>query len=285
MKLYEIKKELELKSDINNLSEEKLFTKYGNNIRESICFSSEVTRLLKTNYKDYIADTELVDKLEKVVSKMLEKYEDNGFAKVRIENALRRIDIAKNNRDDSEYESRAIIDLNESLGISTTKRMFWDYNKIINNLKYTIKRFEDYGKKNSQMPDEKETKEVYTKTLKAMKNKKYVNLRSQEEDIISIYNKYPMMYFCYNKEFLILSNYLINETKLDEDSKDELVNITKNIISMSKVVVPISYLNGTFDKEDYDRIASYTLRNIKRYEKKDEENKNIAVKVMKKIFK
>jgi len=283
MKLFEIRNELELKSDINNLSEEKILIKYGSNIRSSIYFSSEVAKLLKTNYKDF-ASTESVDKLEKVLSKMLEKYEDNSFAKVRIESALKRVDIAKNTNDENEYESSALLDLNESLGISTTESMFWDYSKIINNLKYTIKKFEDYGRQNSIIPDEKETKEVFVKTLKAMKNRKYINLRS-EEDIVKIYSKYPMMYFCYNKEFLILSNYLINESKLDEESKDELANITKDIISMSKTIVPIPYLNGTFNKDEYIRVASYTLRNIKRYEKKDEEKENIAVKVMKKIFK
>ena len=64
MKLYEIRKELELESDLINLESSELVDKYGSNARNSLALLNKMAKLIKYNPFYQAVDGELIDKLE-----------------------------------------------------------------------------------------------------------------------------------------------------------------------------------------------------------------------------
>ena len=276
MKLFEIGKELEIEDDLNNLSREGLTEKYGSDVRKSLIILKRLGVLLRQSPYYSIADEELFNKLEGVVEDIKNNYSDNAYMTSRADSLLRKMARDRELEVEEGYLEYELLELNRTIGIGAFNCPIEGYDEIVNRLSGAISKLDSLGSQNKDMPEAKQVKRVFDKTIK--NSKKYVSLRLFDP-IQDVYDRYPLMNLCFDKDFLVLTNYLLFKTNLEEDDKKELIDLAKQVIEVSNAIEPISTINGDVDMDEYNRIAYFTSTGIKAYEHSHK------AKVKKNIFK
>ena len=281
MKFFEIRRELEIEKDINNLTAEELIDKYGQDVRKSISLLSEMASLLKRNAFYQFCEQELLEKMEHVAIGIKEGLEA-PFVNARANIVLKNVEECMMFEKEEGYLENILLGYNFNLGINALNCPLWTYEAIINSMSKAANNLERLGKVNDEMPDPKTAKRIISKALKDYKNVKYIKLKGDGDKIDALYSEYPLMNLCFNKDFLVLVNYLIQKPNFDKEDKAELIELTKKVITISNIIEPVERITGEVDMDEYRRLAFFTARNIAKQD--SNEKTSIAAKIKKKIF-
>ena len=91
---------------------------------------------------------------------------------------------------------------------------------------------------------------------------------------------HPLILACNDPGFLFFANYMMNVQKKAVD--EEFVRDVKDVISASMVLQDMEFVRADFNKKEYNKIAKFTTKTIKRFEaekaKKAEQAQGIARK-------
>ena len=114
-----------------------------------------------------------------------------------------------------------------------------------------------------------------------------INSRAEEKDDIKrIVDEYASsnesLDLCNNMSYLLFANYMINYNKkmVDENFKKEV----EQIIKTSYLLQCIDYVDEEFNRDDYNKLAKYTLKNMKKQERKDVKEEDKALRKVKHFF-
>ena len=107
-----------------------------------------------------------------------------------------------------------------------------------------------------------------------MQKKGYVSLSGEGNKVADLYNRFPLMHLCFDTNFLLLTNYLLQSSSLGDEDKLNLVDIANRVTEIADNIEPIERINGDVDMEEYKRLEHFTMRNMFQfmgeYEKKND---------------
>ena len=95
-------------------------------------------------------------------------------------------------------------------------------------------------------------------------------------------NKNPLMEECNDIYYLFFVNYVMFANGQEVDR--EFLEDCENVIKVGKVLQHMELVSGNFDKDDYERVASKTLKNIDEFKQKRENKEKKARRRIKELF-
>ena len=273
MDLIQLQEKLEIKNDINNLTGIKLVDKYGRSLNDAINFVKQlsVIFLREPNYPLYITEEQnklinyillienkyATDLVKAKTTSIKEKLSNDisDYKDIRKMNRLREEAINKE-MDKTEYKYAP------SLNIKS-------YPQMISALYEECKTLNNVLKKESNLPNVSEAKEKFIKFNDYARN---IDFIMTFKLIDNLYKDSPLLQFCFDEKFLLLSNYIL-DSNVDSKTKDKIANITKDIINTSINIKSNKFFNGDVNLEEYVKLSKRTLENIKEYEIRRTEEK------------
>ena len=280
MELERIIKELELKNDINTLNSFKIVKKYASNEEDAKEFMEKLAKLFERKNMYAVNVIDKYDKISDVTKKINEKYENSEIADCAksISLAMEREYSYLSRRDkDLEAQIESVYLILDSLGVTTYNESL-SYTDLVSTLYDKTLSLKDYTKNGIVIPTIDEINYSYNRTL---------NDKNEIKDLKAIkffYQYFPLMNLCFDKEFLVTSNYLLGSSNVSEETKKHLVGITYQIIDMSLSFPPIKGFNDiSYNRKEYKKVVKKTISNINRYLKTIEKKDN-KVKTNKKEF-
>ena len=265
-------RDLEIKDDINNLTEKELIEKYGKTKEDAMYFMYTFYDAIQYHlfyptviYNEY-------KKIKDVLKELNEEHSKGTDFENLYNSIMRRLGkedtVLKNWDDKIDFETQMYYTKELQLGITEYGIKFNDLNKIALN---TTKRLTEAYNDNPRFPNKYE----YTNVLRQAEKIGLTKDPMEEIAIISKYqDEFPLLDLCHDEEALVGINYLLTDTGFDY--KRELSAIALNIIDFSLSFNPIG---KDFDKKGYRQIAKATINIIK------EKNKDLLDKNTKKLYK
>lgn len=273
MDLLQLQEKLEIKNDINNLIGIKLVDKYGRSLNDAINFVKQlsVIFLREPNYPLYI--TEEHNKLINYILLIENKYATDlikaktSSIKEKLSNDISDYkDIKKMNRLRDESINK---EMNKTGYKYAPSLNIQSYPQMINVLYEECKILNNVLKKDSYLPSVSEAKDRFLKFNDYARN---IDFIMTFKLIDNLYRESPLLQFCFDEKFLLLSNYIL-ESNVDSKTKDKIAGLTKNIINTSLNIKSNKFFNGDVNLEEYVKLSKHTLDNIKEYEVRREEEK------------
>ena len=268
MELERIKKDLELKNDINVLKIDELIDKYAKHGDEAAIFLSRIAKLYEgAFYPLYMLDKHI--KVENIIGEIYEnnRNEENrsyvNFINERIAREFRSF----TRWDDAyDFQAQAEFMLNHRLGgTNFNNKMGLSYENMCKTLYDKLNEFENIVKYDDTYVHSSSLVEQYNCIAKG---KPYGGVVYSKDTLYKFYDNIPIMNLCFDKEYLLLANYLLQSNIVSEDDKEHLVDITNDVIYISLNCNPIGEKSSSFNKREYARVAKKTRSNIKEYEEK-----------------
>ena len=268
MELERVKKDLELRDDLNTLRNNEILEKYAKNIEEATEFLKRVATLYgEALYPLHMLDRH--DKIETIVDEVNRRYdtEENreyaNYVKNRISKEFREF---CSYNDAYDFQAQAQFIFNYRLGVTNYNSQFiQSYESTCHSLYNKLIIF-DYVTKNSNMYVE--PKSFIEQYNCIYKGKIYDGIVYSKDTLNTFYDNIPLMNFCFDKEYLALANYLLESRKVSDEDKEKIVDITNNVIAISLKCNPIGDKESSFNKREYAKVAKKTRDNIKEYEAK-----------------
>ena len=84
------------------------------------------------------------------------------------------------------------------------------------------------------------------------------------------------MHLCFDTNFLLLTNYLLQSSSLGDEDKLNLVDIANRVTDIADNVEPIERINGEVDIEEYKRLEHFTMRNMVQFMREYEKKNNLS---------
>jgi hypothetical protein len=268
MELKKILSELKIANDINNLSLEELQEKYYKDEETYNDFVKDYANYFCSHCMYQLRAADHYDKLIELFKIGNKKYQnDDNIAYV--EAVLNGMNVSAENyrisgtRVDDKYE--ALYLFNSTITPSDCS----DYN-----YKNLLKGIYNGGLKYSECSEDS------INDLFIMLYYKFKNSKTSKEDVEAYMEKYTgehnMMNICNNKDFLYFANYMISQNKADVDNK--FIVDVKAVIRASKFLDDMGYTDKDFDKDEYNKLAQFTLKNIAKAQKKLQKREDISIK-------
>lgn len=155
---------------------------------------------------------------------------------------------------------------NYALGLTLLKQHLYCDGKINRLLTSSAAKLEKLLEGNTKLPTEEESIYIYSTSLK----------NDNLQRIKDFNDFYPMLSLCFDENFLVLTNYLLETNYLDEDLEKKLISLTKNIVSISNVIIPIEGINDVnVGEKEYTKLCKFTLKKIKKVEKELEKEEKV----------
>ena len=268
MELERVKKDLELRNDLNSLKINELVDKYAKDVDSA----TEFLRRISTLYGEALYPLHMLDrheKIENIVDEVSRKYdtEENryysNFVKNRISKEFRNF---CSYNDAYDFQGQAEYIFHYRLGVNNFNNQFGlSYENTCKNLYDKLSEFEYIYKEDDMYVHSKSLVEQYNCISKG---KAYGGVVYSKDTINKFYDNIPLMSFCFDKEYLVLANYLLESNKVSEEDKERIIDITNDVIYISLNCNPIEGNNYSFNKREYAKVAKKTRANIKDYENK-----------------
>ena len=275
MKLHEIRRELELESDLVNLEGRELVYKYGRDARSSIVLLNKMSNLLKYNPFFKATDAGLIYKLEQTAND-IRRCSSLQLVTSRADSISRKIDMLKDGMCPEEgYFEGLLLEYNHALGVGALNCPIRTYQDIALALSEAAKKLEELGTEFSLLPEVKDVKKA-VKENKDKRKKGYVSLSGEGNKVADLYNRFPLMHLCFDTNFLLLTNYLLQSSSLGDEDKLNLVDIANRVTDIADNVEPIERINGEVDIEEYKRLEHFTMRNMVQFMREYEKKNNLS---------
>ncbi len=258
MEIKKVVEELEIANDINSLSEREIKEKY-------LVSEEKYSQFLKT-YGEYflthliypLRAGEHLDKIAAVLKDGVGRYTSNesiAFTdKVLTEltNIETRYRVGKDSLGDERIEAQFLFE--NFVGDLQTK-VNYSYNKILPMIYRASKMYSEKG--NLPIRDFK----AY------VDGARYTSPSQYDYDVaIDHYiEDHPLMLVCNDTGFLYFANYMMNVQKKKVD--EEFVRDVKDVMAASEVLQDIEYVRPNFNRKNYKKVAKFTKKTIKRFEK------------------
>jgi len=159
------------------------------------------------------------------------------------------------------------------------KRHYYSDGKINRMLIYSAKKLEAILEtEKTEFPDKDQALYVYLTACAVGDTRK----------IRGFYDFYPVLNLCFDENFLVFANYLIGTDIADDELKEKIESLVKEVKEFTKVkeIIPIEGINDlTVDKKTYHRLCDFTLDKIKAKEKRIKKENKKKVKELKKELK
>ena len=274
MDLIQLQDKLEIKNDINNLIGVKLFDKYGRNLNDVVKFlkNLNVMFIREPNYP--LCITEEQNKLLNYILLVENKYsidlvksKTTSIKEKMNKNITDYKEIKKMNKLSDEAITKEMDKIGNKFAPSLNIKT---YPQMVNVLYEECKLLNDTLKKETSLPSVKEIKEKFNMYNDYARNADFI---VPFKLLDNLYQENPLLDFCYDEKFLLLTNYILN-SHVDNKTKDKIVCLTKDIINTSINIRPNEFFNGEVNKEEYITLAKQTLNNIRDYVTKKEDEKN-----------
>lgn len=268
MELERVKKELELKNDINSLKVNEIVDKYAKNIESA----TELLRKVSTLYGEALYPLHMLDrhtKIENIVDEVTSKYdteENRGYANY-VKNRISKEFRSFNSYSDAyDFQGQAEYIFHYRLGANYFNNQFGlSYENTCKTLYDKLNEFEYIYNEDDMCVHPKSLVEQYNCMYKG---KPYGGVVYSKDTLNKFYDNIPLMNLCFDKEYLLLASYLLDSKKVSEEDKERIIDITNNVIYISLNCNPIGEKEATFNKREYSKVAKKTRSNIKDYETK-----------------
>ena len=267
MNLIDLQRELQIKDDINKCNTNELLEKYGNNINTSISFIRSVNRLFSrySHYPFYVYDE--YSKIKEVSEKLSEKYESDILktsCKTLDSKIERELKNAKTYDEKASLRNQALGLRVEELGGLYAGAISTNYTNTVSAINEELKEFNSYRFKSYNYLNAKIVKNEIAKYTRLKNSDAEFDLSKTSN---KIYREYPLLHFCFDEKFLVLTNYILTSFA-DDEIKLKVADIAKNVMDVSIHVTPDEdFTKGYYDRRDYAKLAKFTANAIKRYEK------------------
>ena len=283
MELERVKKDLELKNDLNSLRTNEIVDKYAKDIEGA----TEFLRRVSTLYGEALYPLHMLDrheKIEKIVDEVNKKYdteENRGYANY-VKNRISKEFRSFTRYDDAyDFQAQSEFIFHYRLGATNFNNQFGlSYEKTCRTLYDKLLEFEYINKEEDTYVHPESLVEQYNDIYKG---KPYGGKVFSKDTLNNFYDNIPIMNLCFDKEYLLLASYLLESRKVSDEDKERIINITNDVIFISLKCNPIGEKEATFNKREYSKVAKKTRSNIKDYEDK-KTNKNDKSKKLK-LFK
>ena len=274
MELERIIKELELKNDINTLKASKVVEKYASNENDAVEFMARLEDLFERKNMYAVNTFDKYGKIIDIADKIREKYDNSEIDKndELIRTSMKREYSYLPRQDkDLETQQQSVYLLLNYCGVTSYDNSM-SYTDLVKILYEKTVELDNYTKNGYAIPTVSEINYSYNKTFN--KKKEVIDTKA----IKFFYHYFPLMNLCYDKEFLVTSNYLLTKNAVPEETKEKIIGITCQVIDMTLNFPPIKGINNeSFDRKEYKKVVKKTISNIHKYikskDKKEKTNK------------
>ena len=280
MKFNEIRRELELESDLVNLSHPELDTIYGIDVRRSIVLLNKMANLFKYNPFYRATDGELINKLGQAAAE-IKDCNSVQLVTSRADSIIAKVQKTKEAIAPEEgYYEGLLLDYNHALGVGALNCPIWSYEEIALTLSNAARKLEELGSKYDKMPELKDVRKAF-KEIRDNRKKKYVCLSGEGNKVDDIYRRFPLMHLCFDTDFLLLTNYLLQSASLEKEDKLNLIDLANKVMEMSDNIEPFERIHGEVDMEEYRRLEHFTMKNMVQFMKAETKKESITGRVKK----
>ena len=273
MKIKKVISELEKVNDINKYSIDELKEKYLVNEETYNDFIQTYAEFF-TNH--YMYQLRVLNKYEKIINLLYEgnKRYQNDDNTAYLEDLLAKIKATSEycnvngTKSDDIYQSIYLFSSSIMPTSTTSEKM---YEESVNSIYNGAVAYDNFH--NDSISD----------FLLNLFYQRKTNSEDRINYIKDYINNHEMMNLCNSKDFLCFSNYMVTHDKKNVDEK--FVEDVRVIIKTSKLLQELGFVDENFDKEEYNKLAQFTLKNINKEKRKLEQKEDQAIRKTIKLFK
>lgn len=275
MEIKKIVEELRLVNDVNLLSLEELEEKYLGNEEEYKDFFQNYVGFFNNHptYQLRIADK--YEKINELLKRGNAKYDNNeneDMYKTMLKwmnITLSQFRVSENQQCEDQIQSEYV--LYDMLGLNSLKNRP-SYNDMVSGVYEAVKK---YAEKDGSISD-----------FQAYLSSK-VNIIKSREDAIKIVEDYISTHSltneCNDINFLLFVKYMV--VMYGKEIDEELLSDCKDVVAASQVLQTMGYeCDGYYTDQEYNKVASKTLKRIKEYEKDKEQEESKGRRKIRQLF-